>query len=254
MGTYGGPRADRYIATFCNAVSHSEIHCKSVHGSGWNHTIQVTVVGQTGPISHAHVASLRYATPTIEKIEGPGAKLAMTKGGQLLEITGKNFGPVGPLQGYIIYGHATARSTEVNSCGKESCSGHGNCESVESSCECLLGWAGETCNTCFDDELNDLICDERRDVVFQGFKSHTLGGPRRDDLVFEAVDCRVTSPNVQIKCLSGEGTGKDHFWVLHIDGITSVPTFGNNSYAIPVVIEYTGDGAEDVLTEGGQPV
>jgi hypothetical protein len=156
--------------------------------------MQVTVAGVVGPVS---TSSIRYATPTITSIEGHGAKLAMTKGGQLLEISGNNFGPIGPLRGYVIYGHAEAvNQTTTDPCGQATCSGHGVC--ISTKCSCFDGWEGEACKTCYDSEEKDLICDERRGIVFQGHVADTLGGSKRQDLIFEAVDCRVTAANVQI--------------------------------------------------------
>merc|ERR1711871_645474 len=189
--TYGGLDSRRYEAQSCVAVSHSEIQCASAHGRGWNHSVQVTVAGVTGPPS---IVKLRYATPTISGIAGHGAKLAMTKGGQLLEISGNNFGPVGSLKGYVIYGHAEeVNQTTHDPCDRMRCSGHGAC--MQSKCACFDGWTGESCEACFSDEDKDLICDERRGIVFRGHVADTVGGSKRKDLIFEAVDCRVTAAN-----------------------------------------------------------
>merc|ERR1712022_67391 len=82
--TYGGVDSNRYIAEGCVAVSHEAIECSSVHGRGWNHSIQVTVAGSLGPAS---TATLRYAPPsaknqTQEMCEGcPGISKCNAAGG-----------------------------------------------------------------------------------------------------------------------------------------------------------------------------
>jgi hypothetical protein len=41
---------------------------------------------------------------------------------------------------------------------------------------------------------------------------------------------------------------------VNVEGQTSIPVFGNNSYAVPVIETYSGEGVKNARTSGGQVV
>lgn len=51
----------------------------------------------------------------------------------------------------------------------------------------------------------------------------------------QSVDCYVTTAHTQMTCFSGEGTGRDHWWMLEVEDLFSPTTFGNTSYALPII-------------------
>ena len=79
-------------ATVCSRdpVGHAWITCNAPQGVGRLHSWTVTVGGQTSTPSSATTS---YAVPTLISVSGPGASNANTDGGQLVLITGLDFGP-----------------------------------------------------------------------------------------------------------------------------------------------------------------
>jgi hypothetical protein len=240
-----------YEATGCSALSHTQIQCISVPGRGHQYFVQVVVVEQEGPAS---TTTIRYAPPTIDTINGPGARDASTAGRQLIQIAGENFGPEGPLSGFMSYGHPEYVQSDNDLCGQ--CSKHGTCANethmnVSScgpsgcTCHCDLGFSGRNCETCAD--VDNYICDKSVHELFE-----VTGTQNGFDM--RALDCRVTTGHKQIRCLTSQGTGKDHYFVVNVEGQTSIPVFGNNSYAVPVIETYSGEGVKNARTSGGQVV
>merc|ERR1712072_966811 len=84
-------------------------------------------------------------------------------------------------------------------------------------------------------------CNIRNNLVFS--ISSTLQG-----FDMFAIDCRITTPHTRVRCLSSPGTGRDHYFVIHVEGQTSLPFFGNNSYAVPIIETYSGDGVHNART------
>jgi hypothetical protein len=246
-------RITLYEASGCVVLSHTQIKCVSISGKGKDYNFQVTVVGQSSLISTINV---RYAIPTVYEVIGPGAVDASTAGRQMLEFSGSNFGPAGVLSGFVSYGHPLYQINDPSSC--RMCSGHGSCirntatnltdadcVGGDCTCSCNLGYVGVKCGTCLSSA--DSICDVRNNLMFS--ISSTNNG-----FDMFAIDCRITTPHSRIRCLSSPGTGRGHFFVVNIEGQTSMPLFGNNSYAVPVIETYSGEGVQNARTSGGQVV
>ncbi len=45
-----------------------------------------------------------------------------------------------------------------------------------------------------------------------------------------------------ISCLTAPGTGRNHSWIVYIDGSPSPVFAGNTSYGAPIVATYAGEG------------
>ena len=71
---------------------------------------------------------------------------------------------------------------------------------------------------------------------------------------FEALQCSVTQAHKQISCITAEGTGFDHSWVIVIGGLFSDDFDAQTSYAPPVVSVYEGIGSVDSPTLGREVV
>jgi hypothetical protein len=187
-------------------------------------------------------------------MQGPGVREASTAGRQLIQFLGNNFGPEGSLSGFVSYGHPNYVKSTSDNCGQ--CSEHGVCVNSTSvnayscgkdgcTCICDQGFFGEKCDKCKN--VGDYECDERTNKIFK--IQDTAGG-----FDMRGLECRVTTAHKQIRCLTSSGTGRDHYFVVHVEGQTSLPVFGNNSYAVPVVETYSGSGVHNARTSGGQIV
>ena len=83
-------------------------------------------------------------------------------------------------------------------------------------------------------------------------------GPSSNPARFTAQGCAVSVSTAQVRCLTNVGTGKD--WVFAVTVVDQpiinqnglFPT--NHSYHVPVIANYTGAGASDAATQGGQEV
>ncbi len=115
---------DRLVRTATNCtrdpVSHAWISCFGVTGVGRNHAWTVVVAGQT---SNASTQTTSFAPPQLLGISGAGSRYANTDGGQLIFLSGSNFGPASATAGVVndglitvVYGPASnsASYTAVN--------------------------------------------------------------------------------------------------------------------------------------------
>jgi hypothetical protein len=80
-----------------------------------------------------------------------------------------------------------------------------------------------------------------------GVEYHPCLGPHH-----EHCSCDVIVDHTEIRCNTTVGSGKQHRWVIKIDGQNS--TVSTTSYDRPSVESITGEGAEDALADGGQRV
>ena len=71
---------------------------------------------------------------------------------------------------------------------------------------------------------------------------------------YNALNCIVITDHTTIRCLTAEGTGKDHGWVLNVGNQDSPKLLANTSYAPPMVITYTGLGSHHAGTKGNEIV
>ena len=82
-----------YSATKCNVtVSHTEMQCSSRIGVGQYHRWRMTVGSQQGSRSNVTTS---YEAPTVDTYNSQSGFFSMrTRGGELVTLRGKNFGPV----------------------------------------------------------------------------------------------------------------------------------------------------------------
>merc|ERR1711871_420833 len=64
----------------------------------------------------------------------------------------------------------------------------------------------------------------------------------------------VKQDHVLVQCLTAPGTGKNHQWIISVDGQQSAPLQTNSSYASPTVQVLSGEGAEAASTLGNQTI
>ena len=86
-------------------VAHIELRCKSIPGVGTNQHWRVTAATVVGPWSAAGLTG--YLGPNVTSVDGNGAKMAKTVGGERFTVSGANFGPLGTAVS-VSYGHRTS--------------------------------------------------------------------------------------------------------------------------------------------------
>lgn len=80
-----------YTASSCNVNgAQTVLTCYAVAGIGSNFTWAVTVAGQSSGQSQQ---STSYPPPSLAAVSGVGAVGGSTAGGQIVTLTGLNFGP-----------------------------------------------------------------------------------------------------------------------------------------------------------------
>lgn len=271
---------------------HEELRCVSVPGVGLNHAWVVTVGGQASVPSDAagEMGLTRYRAPTIRKISGQGADMADTSGGQQVIIDGENFGPATLVDadGNIIsddipiaeYGkpnemwpsfmavdcRVTVAFRQVV-CQTTEGTGRGLVWELEIGGQRSGIFANRTTSyhppvvAYYSGEgARDADTRGEEHVVIEGRNFGPIGtpvenvtyGPAGSVSEFVASDCRVLESHTKVLCLTAVGAGRDLAWSVRIDGQDSVsPT---TDYHIPIVAGFSGVGAEDASTDGGDRV
>ena len=71
---------------------------------------------------------------------------------------------------------------------------------------------------------------------------------------FAAVDCAVSVHHTGVTCLTAPGTGRGHSWRITVGGQVSELLFADTGYGSPIVSHFSGTGAGDGDTRGGEEV
>jgi hypothetical protein len=94
LAWYGPNGTKRYNAVACVVrVANTQIDCLTAPGSGTGHLWSVSIGSQVSPVLSTRPTS--YHPPIVSMETGPGAASAETFGGELVLISGRNFGPRG---------------------------------------------------------------------------------------------------------------------------------------------------------------
>ena len=70
----------------------------------------------------------------------------------------------------------------------------------------------------------------------------------------DSATCRVTKPHTEITCTSVAGIGKNHQWVVDVQGQVSAISTATTSYQPPVLYSMSGPGAFNAATDGGEMI
>ena len=79
-------------------------------------------------------------------------------------------------------------------------------------------------------------------------------GPIQYTSRYKVSTCKVSTDHTIIRCLSSEGTGKGHAWILTVGGQDSPLLDAKTSYGPPMVITYSGPGSNFANTHGNEYV
>ena len=275
-----GPSGVEYTAKSCAiSVAHTEIKCLSAAGVGKGHVWMVTVGGLT---SQPSADTTSYHVPAITSVDGQGAQLADTAGGELVIVTGTNFGPAGGLAKLgavpvVKYGgdkgtkyvarqcnvslevpHTTIHCFTAPGTGKD----HAWTVDIKSQMSAVFA-----ANTSYHPPIvasfprgypgaDKAVTEGGQPVVIQGdyFGSLSLGtvptvtyGPEGNE--FNASGCAILTSHTEILCNTTEGAGTDLKWVVRVDGQDSKSPTTN--YGRPKVLSIVGQPAAGFSSDGG---
>jgi len=264
---------------------HVSIVCLSVPGMGGNLYINVNVGNQDSGIS---TDTIGYRIPIIYDLHGLGADNATTRGGQSVTLDGDQFGPVtetyangtgfGVYVPFVRYGHRTLNPLPY----------------IALECRVIVAHTKIVCfttqGTGRDLVWNVYIGSQQSGAflgrttsyhppIVAGFRlpyepvSETYGqqlvqidgrnfGP--DGVIpdkvtygptgyeFVASNCVLDLPHDRLNCTTVVGASRNLIWKIIIDGQESVsPT---TAYGQPIITSFSGVGAIDANTDGGQLV
>ena len=88
------------------------------------------------------------------------------------------------------------------------------------------------------------------------FDSDVNASYSNGNFTFSATSCAVVVPGVQVACTSAVGVGFGYVWRIAVVSATSAPspTQYATAYGLPIITDYSGPGAFDAVTQGGQHV
>lgn len=244
-----------------------EVVCRSVAGVGTGYSVWVIVDGVSSRVADQR---LSYAAPVVTSLTGVGASGGSTRGGDVVVIGGKNFGPVGLLPNPIKYvryspigyeyvfdaescmlnvsdveivcvmgpGVGSRLSWAVNIAGQDSSSGLTHYERPVIERLWLRSESGSLMGVDRLDTRGGMV------MVFVGsgfgpvspsFLSGVSGVSVVDGRVLSGVACAVTVVDSEVECIMPEGVGREYVWSLSVGGQTSNIADVQTSYASPVV-------------------
>jgi hypothetical protein len=273
-----GPTGSEYDTTNCVVtVAHTRVVCDTAPGVGANLLWQVHVAGQTSPPSSVRAS---YAIPSVTTVAGIAIETLRTEGGELIRLIGDMFGPrghnqltveYGPVDGDLVFtatdcevttAHTgmtclSAPGTGADSSWRVTVAGQAstrNADALTSYSPPIVGYYAGVGSASADTEGGQAVRISGRNfgsIERDALDSATYGSHNGPS--FTATNCRVTIDNTQITCDTVAGAGAGLAWAVRVDGQQS--TTARTSYAVPVITQITGAGANiDASTDGGEEV
>ncbi len=266
-----------------------QLQCTTAPGYGTEHYWSVTIDGQTSPAT-IFPWSTSYAAPAITSVATQDAALAATMlsttGGDVIVLTGTNFGPTGAAQGPLLVtytGTVTGTDTFTAAyCAVTTADTQITCTTVVG-VGAYFAWTVEVGGQASPASIGDngmtsfappnidsvvaspLLAAGGGSVVIIGSYFGPVGtpvsavytsqDPNAGSSSYAAASCAVLRNDIEVECVAAPGVGMDFTWVLSVGGQESAPSSGTTSYAIPVVnalqLFPTPAGANGLNTAGG---
>lgn len=251
--------------------------CQSAPGVGKNLLWTLTSRGQTSapfaltPDTQG-VSASRYTTPAITQV-APAVSPLSTRGKQAVLLRGLNFGPSGLAGLVVTYGPLgeQGRRYTARNCSVDVAAPHvavvcttisgvganhvwrvtvGGQESAPS--QDVTSYVAPTVVSVTGPGTFQAKTNGGQSVTISGQElgaaADTAGrilvtyGPWPYVGKYTAASCAVDLDFSSIQCLTTEGTGSGHSWVVNVDGNPSAVFAANTSYGAPVVATYSGEG------------
>jgi hypothetical protein len=284
--TYGpSDDIERYPTTRCEVTTdHVEIVCDSVPGVGAGLSWKVAVSGQWSEVA---ALGSGYEPPSVERVFGPGSVKANTDGGQVVYIDGDNFGPTCvPSGGACVlangnevvlrafYGTAEPYDFEATSCSVTQAHSQISCVTAEGTgldhawkISVEEQWSPNFyANTSYARPVVSLFegtgardspTAGTQEVYIYGRQFGSSALQRIDSVTYGptgfeyvAENCTIATDHTAIMCHNVPGAGKDHHWIVTIDGQVSERSTTN--YGKPEIHSFSGAGSFHASTDGGE--
>jgi hypothetical protein len=287
------PATGFFTASGCAVVTpHTQVRCTSAPGFGTNLAALISVGGQAALT--VSTATLTYKSPVVAGLTGVGATAAGTPGGDVVLISGSQFGPLTPAPGGVptagavtpaaYYGRANA-TTPVTSLSFAAASCAVTAAHTQITCTTAPGsgsglrWAvvldGLTSGVWFGGSTtyappvigtySGVVRNQQtfggETVSIDGFNLGNNAAPINavtygpDGRFFTATGCTHVIPHTRISCSTSPGAGAGLRWIVNIDGQeSSTPT---TDYGRPIIDAITlegGGAATSLATDGGDAV
>ena len=273
-----------YTASDCRvSKAHTEVTCFTVAGVGQDMKWTLTINGIT---SMPSTLTTSYKPPVIVQVLGPGAIMADTSEPRRIDLYGTNFGPIAvrPENSTVPEPTELITVTYLSPAGVEytatDCAvvvAHSkiSCQSVEGT-GTNMAWAVTILDAGSPLKLFAGTGYAPPTVSYYtgvGSSSTTPGGDvvtihgknfgRWDDRIdfveygehgpeYNGSDCSITVPHKEMQCKTSPGAGASLKWTVSIDSQRS--TLPSTSYGPPRIFSFSGLGATNSTTYGGQPI
>ena len=240
-------------------IPHKTIECTSLdEGVGNNFEWKVSVGEQS---SSWKTSQISFASPSITMISGAGAQNAFTVGGQIVVLTGNNFGPKNGIIPQVFYGKSsteyTATECNVLSHTKIQCltapgtgAGHSWKVSIAGQMSPILNadtnYRPPSISRFTNNGAEDANTEGGQLVTIHGTNFGPIGGIDQVSVeafyglqinnveeTFTASNCFVSVSHTEVQCITAEGAGSGLTWTLQIDDQESETA--TTSYAEPVI-------------------
>jgi hypothetical protein len=274
-----------YTSSDCAVTkAHTEITCTISAGVGDRLRWQVQLGNKKTlifpPVTEETISS--YMAPNIVSIAG-GDNLS-TQGGEIVTLTGTNFGSKADFSKLFIYYGPAGEMKYIPACVLSQAHSEIQCTSTPGSgkdhewlvvASRLLSAPSTVLTKYKVPVMLSLAGPGAKEAKTKGGQQVYItgknfgpvidgasGGPSSITVIygadnvmqFTAASCKVTTPHEVMTCLTGEGYGLHHQWVVRINNQMSNPYDADSSYGVPVVFSYEGIGASASETHGGSVV
>jgi hypothetical protein len=281
-GPTSAPR--RFEAASCRLgegdKEHKLVMCTTAVGVGRDHVWEVEVGAQSSSDATPAVAAnmTAYAAPEVHSVGGVGASDANTRGGQVLVLQGNYFGAPEVVESdmlHVSYGPSGDRF-EAASCRIENdhtmiqcvtAPGTGRDHSWYITIDgqqsvlfpAMTSYAAPIVSFYSGNGSTDAVTPGGQEVFVHGFNfgpaalGNTINatyGMNGTELV--AQDCEIVVDHEKLRCMTQDGAGAGHTWLVTVDGqMSTTPT---TDYGEPAVFNITGPGSVEGSVYGGEEV
>jgi hypothetical protein len=248
----------------CSVSSHTYVTCTTVAGVGKLFAWTLNVGSQT---SVQFIGSVSYAVPTISSLSTSGGTLN-TAGSEVITVNGANFGPPStPTSNYALtYGPSGIELVSTGPCtvsqNRVTCT---SVAGVGRNFVAALTVAGQSTTSVATISYSPpTISSVTSNMPTQGGTAMTLTGtnfgplsssniwsilglgvtasygPPSNSAFYTANACSVSIANTRMICVSVEGVGKNHVWVVTVGTQVSAVSTATSSYDPPQITGLIG--------------
>ena len=273
--TYGDDSGKEYTASCTYTATHTDLSCVAMPGIGKNLRFFVTVADQASTVFQSTV---QYKIPVLDYVTGSGTVSGTTEGGDIIYLTGTQFGPTSVSYTDIIvqYGKTGTEFT-AQDCRIISASTKVQCVTAQGTGvdhKFRIGIADQWSNLLFTNASyapptissfsgvgaqggstkgNELVYVSGRnfgatyDTIEMVYYSEFNG------TIFDVTDnCTMSTPHRVLSCYTATGAGSRLSWSVIVDSQLSVSPM--TSYGPPVISSLSGDGVVNASVNGDELV